>query len=408
MSSFRIYKEYIADYSFLAFIAVLPFLDILAPITAGATAILALVFTPQKDFLKIVKNNKSTWFLLLYFLLAVLTLIYSEDLKATGDKIGKLVAFVLIPLMFLLVNPTRKLLNRAKRVFVFAMIVFCVFSLLKLGYNYIVNYEISHWYNFVQDSMYHKYMPEDAMYINTAFVLLLFGNFKNNIKLIGSILFLIILFLFSVRLGLFIYVLIATIYFIINIKSLLNWKTFGIAGITLIVAFLLIGQSRYASDKFYDTLEKVGFNTGDRVSEIGAEYHKIGLREQLWSSSIELIKQKPVFGYGAGVEKKPLAALNQEKGYDIPSNYHSHNQFLSLLVQFGVFGIIWLLIVFSFLFRETIKTKSITNILVVVVMLVSMITESYLDLQQGVFYFCVFTSLLVWNSNVVNFKQLIA
>lgn len=405
MNSFRISKDNIAGYSFLGFIAVLPFEDIFGSIMLVITIFLALLFNSQKEFFKIFKEKKGLWLLMAYYIIAVISLLYSQDFPESLKKLSKLLAFVLIPIMFLLLNPTEKLLKLGKKIFVFAMIAFSVFSLLNLGYNYIVNYDISHWYNFVQDSMYHKYMPEDAMYLNTALILLLFGDFKKNLKLLTAILFLVIIVLFSVRLGLFIYLLIVTIYFFFNIKSLLNWKTLVIVASTVFTSLLLVSQSRYANDKFYDTLDKIGFNTENQVSEIGAKYHKMGLREKIWSSSIELIEERPILGQGAGVEKRPLAAVNQTKGYDIPPNYHSHNQFLSSILQYGIIGGLWLFFVFLYLFLKLVKAKNLSAFLITVVMLISMITESYLELQQGVFYFCFFISLEAYDSTIRQIKN---
>ncbi len=396
--NFKISKDYIADYSFLGFIAVLPFLDILSPILLTVTIVLALLFEPKKDFFKRIKSVKMIWGLFLYFLIATISLAYSEDLNESLLKLSKLIAFVLIPLVFILVNPTKELLQKATRVFVYAMLIFSVFSLLKLGYNYIVHYDISHWYNFVQESMYHKYMPEDAMYLNTAFVLLLFGSFQKNMKLAGTILILIVIVLFGVRIGLFLYFLIASIYIVLNIRTLFTFKAIVLGGGVLILSLLLVNQSRFAKDKLFDTLQKIGFNTGDEVSEIGAEYHKIGLREKIWSSSLELIQEKPILGHGAGVEKKPLAKINERKGYDIPSNYHSHNQFLTVGVHYGMVGIAWLLSILAALFINAVRRKNLPEFLIITIMVVSMVTESFLEVQQGVFYFCVFISLFAFRS----------
>src|SRR5690606_24716348 len=141
------------------------------------------------------------------------------------------------------------------------------------------------------------------------------------------------------------------------------------------------------------------------VSEIGANYHKMGLRKKIWASSIDLIEKRPFLGYGAGVEKKPLSQMNRINGYDVPSNYHSHNQFLSVTLQYGVFGIFWLFTIYTYLFWKTFKHKSLTGILIVLVMFISMITESYLELQQGVFYFCIFVSLFsMENHNSFNLR----
>lgn len=388
-------KDKIPEYAFLLFFAILPFVDILAPIALGVMIGMAVIFKSQKCFLESFKSKRNLLFLAAYFFLALASLLYSEDVGETGNKIFKLIVFILLPLGFFLVDPAKDLLEKAMKVFVFAMMAFCLFSLTKLGINYIVNYEISHWYNFVQASMYHKYMPEDAMYLNTALILLLFGEFSKPIKWIGSVLFFVVIVLFGVRMGLFLNVIILSVYILLNIKSLFSIKNLLIGVGIIVVAFFLLSQSRYASDKFYDSLQKLGFPVENRVSDIGSEYHRMGLREQIWKSSIDLIKEKPVLGHGGGVEKKPLAAMNKKNGFVVEENYHSHNQYLSVMIQYGMLGIIWLIMIYAVLIREVFRKKSWIAGLIVMVMIISMIPESYLELQQGMFYFCTFVCVLM-------------
>ena len=236
-------------------------------------------------------------------------------------------------------------------------------------------------------------MPEDAMYLNTALIIVLFGDFHKNIKLIVSILFLSVIVLFGVRLGLFIYGLIIAVYFIVNIKRLLNLRSRGVLVLGIILSFTLINQSRYVNDKFYDTLEKIGIYEGDKVSDIGEEYHKINLRQQLYVSAIDLIKEKPIIGHGAGVERKELNKVFIQRNFDLP-NYNAHSQVLSTWIQYGIIGVLILFTIFIGLGIKNAKQKNLVNLLILAVMAISMTVESYLEIQQGVFYFCIFISLL--------------
>lgn len=385
----------IADYCFLSLFAVLPFVDILSPITLILTMVTGLMFKPQKNFLLRFKEKKGVFFLILFFVLSVCTLLYSSDISESLEKLSKISAFVLIPTAFVITNPSKELIRKAIRVFIYALIVFCIFSLLSLFYHLIVDYETSHWYNFVQDAMYHKYMPEDAMYLNTGLVFVLFGTFTKNFKLLVSFLFLVIIVLFGVRLGLFVYLLIAAIYFVLNFKELLSLKNLIIITLGIFASVMLVQQSRYANDKFFDTLEKIGFNTSDQVSEVGEEYHDISLRKKMWSSSAELIEKSPLIGYGTGVERNELEKVYVRRGYEI-GRYNAHNQFLSILIQYGALGLFLFLLLFAYLFTFSIKEKKIKVFLVTVIMIISMITESYLEIQQGVFYFCTFVTLFVF------------
>ncbi|WP_203295061.1 O-antigen ligase family protein [Luteirhabdus pelagi] len=382
------------EYSFLLFFAVLPFLDIFAPIALAIVLLFGLLFSTKSSFFKHFAKNPGSLFLTVFFVLALISLLYSTQLDESQKKIGKLVVFFLIPIAFLLVNPSAKLLLRAQKIFIGSLILFCIISLISLGYNYIANYEISHWYNFVQTSMYHKYMPEDAMYLNTGLVLVLFGNFNKNVKVFVAFLFLTVIVLFGVRLGLLVFGLIISVYFLMNYKSFLTLRSLLIFLVGLALAFIFVQQSRYARDKLFDTLEKIGITTGDQVSEIGEEYHNISLREKMWSSSLYLVQKRPLIGYGAGTEKSELTSVYKERGYNMDKSFNAHSQYLSVMLQYGMFGLLWLGAVFLFFIYKSIQSKDIIALLITLVMALSMVTESYLELQQGIFYFCSFIMFL--------------
>lgn len=393
----------IADYCFLGFFAVLPFVDILSPIVLGITLAMGVFFKSQQDFFRRLKENKGLVLLMLFFVLGLISLSYTSDFGKSLDKLSKILGYVLIPGTFLAINPSSELIKKAIKVFVYALIAFCVFSLFKLSYHFIVDYETSHWYNFVQDSMYHKHMPEDAMYLNTGLVFVLFGSFNRNFKLLVAMLFLVIIVLFGVRLGLFVYLLVVAAYFILNFKQLLTIRSLLIIAISIIASVALIQQSRYANDKFFDTLAKMGFDTSEQVSEVGENYHNINLRKKMWSSAVQLIAEKPIIGYGTGDEKNELSRVYQQRGYEI-GRVNAHNQYLSLLIQYGMMGLVLLIVLFVYLIRKSILQKNEKIFLIVVIMIISMITESYLELQQGVFYFCTFVTLFVYqkeNNNAV-------
>lgn len=387
-------KEDWVSLSFLSVFAVLPFLDILSPIALGLCLILALIFKPKYNFINNLKEQPLQWLLIAYFLLTALSLTYTITIDKTVEKIGKNIAFLLIPLAFTLVNPNEKLLNKAKRIFVIACTLFCLFSLAKLGYNYIIRVEERHWYSFIQNSMYHKYMPEDALYLNTALIFLLFSTFQKYIKLFIAFLYFVVIVLFGVRLGLFLFGCIVAVYVIKNINLFLNIKSLIVAVIAIVAMVSLLSVNKFAQDKFYDTLEKIGFDIGDKVSEIGEKYHDISLRGKIWNSALTVIKEKPVLGYGGGAEKKALNAKYNALGYTRLTNFHAHNQVLSSAVQYGVLGILIVMGIYLLLLYKVIKSKQIVLIVLTVLMTVSMFTESYFELQQGTFYFCVFVSFI--------------
>ncbi|MEX0997216.1 MAG: O-antigen ligase family protein [Flavobacteriaceae bacterium] len=385
-------KDNLITYTFLGLFFILAAFGSLLPIALGFLILFCILNKKVQLFFKL--KSLGLFLIASIFLMSAISILYSIDPSYSLKKSIKLISFLLIPIAFILTNPNTILIEKAKTFFIYGCITLCLFSLSNLAYNYFVNYEISHWYNFVQTSMNREYMPEDAMFLNTALIFLLFGNYSNLLKYFSAILFLAVIILFGVRLGLFLNILIILIFIILNFKQFLSIKKILIFAASILVLFILTHQNSYTQDKLYDTLSKIGFNTKHKVSDIGQDYHKISLRSMMWGSSIDLIKEKPLFGYGAGVEKIQLEKQYEKRGYQIPA-YNAHNQFLSTTIQFGLIGLIILLSIFYFLFKCAIIDKSQSTFLVTLIMLASMSTESYLEIQQGSFYFAIFASLLI-------------
>jgi O-antigen ligase len=75
-------------------------------------------------------------------------------------------------------------------------------------------------------------------------------------------------------------------------------------------------------------------------------------RTELWSYSLEKIKEKPILGYGYASfwidsEKSPSKRAQYEVGWNAP---HAHNGFIDLTLEIGLIG----LLVFLFIFTKTI------------------------------------------------------
>ncbi len=395
------YTDPFAAFAFLLFFAVLPFWNILSPIALALVFFTGLFLKKQSDFSKKIKANKSLFLLIAYFGLAVLSLVYTSNISESIIKCLKLTAFLFIPLAFLLVDPEIRLIEMAKKIFAYSCILFCVVSLLSLAYGYVAYSEISHYYNFVQRFLVGDYFPENAMFLNTAFVVILFGKFSNSWKFIGSGLFLILLLLYGVRLGLFIYLLVLSLYAFLNLKKLLNLKTIAIFFLGISISIFIITKNTYVNDKFFGSFSLVGVDLGPdffKDSPVKAEeYHRIGLREKIWTAAMEISEKKPWIGYGAGVEKLELDKIYNAKNYriDAKEGFNSHNQFLSTIVQFGVLGLIVLLTMFIVVIHSSYVQKNMVNGLIIAIMFISMLTESYLEIQRGLFYFCIFISLFI-------------
>src|SRR3989339_1545546 len=96
-----------------------------------------------------------------------------------------------------------------------------------------------------------------------------------------------------------------------------------------------------------ETLAKEFFKTYIRVESIPI----LGGRLEAWQAAVSLIMDKPLFGYGFGVEDK-LFGLKKVM-FRVHSGAYAHNSFLGMLLQLGLLGlIIFFVPLFVLLFKE--------------------------------------------------------
>lgn len=389
------YQKQFLDYCFYLSIAVLPFTLILSPITIGLLVAAFLAFGNKEQFFNRFRGRTSIWVLIGFYFFHVLGLFFSAKLGIDFSRIDTQLLLLLIPLVFLSLDLKLEQIHKAKKVYIGSCIGFCILALTTLAYNLIINYEHRMDYNFVQTSMYHYHYPYDVLYINVAYILLLFNPFLNRIKLVSSILFFTFILLSGTRIGLAVFLMINVAYLFMNYKIFLNLKSLIVLISVLVLSIVLIKNSRYVNDKFFDSLSKIGFNTEKYVSDIGQKYHKLTLRQKLWASAKEAFIDSPnkIFGYGPQGSRVILDTIYSQNGYDI-KGMNSHNQYLTTLLNNGVLGLLMLFIIFALGFVTSFKSRSIQNVLMVLTMAIAFVTESMLERQKGVTAFAVLLTLI--------------
>jgi len=76
--------------------------------------------------------------------------------------------------------------------------------------------------------------------------------------------------------------------------------------------------------------------------------------------------------------------------------YNSHNQFLSFFVNYGILGLLVFVALFVVLFRFSLQYPF--GIILILALGFSMLTESILERQMGVYLF-ILSSILIFNKN---------
>jgi O-antigen ligase len=118
-------------------------------------------------------------------------------------------------------------------------------------------------------------------------------------------------------------------------------------------------------------------------------------RKKIWSSSLKLIKEKWITGYGTGLSKKVVQEQFKKDGHDylIRKNYNSHNQYIQVFLEQGVFGFL-LLVFFTFgMLYLSLQQYDFIYALFIVIMILNFMTESILETQSGVIFFAFFNTI---------------
>lgn len=119
-------------------------------------------------------------------------------------------------------------------------------------------------------------------------------------------------------------------------------------------------------------------------------------RLEFWKASLGIIGENWLTGVGTGDMNEAFASQYVKMNSKLPpgQRWRSHNQFLSVFVGFGVFGMAWFL--FALLF-PALKKKGFSDyffLVFFIISVLSMLTEDTLESQMGVtfiaFFYCFF------------------
>ena len=118
----------------------------------------------------------------------------------------------------------------------------------------------------------------------------------------------------------------------------------------------------------------------------------------LLQHSVEIIKQKPFVGHGAGSFSDKFGAINDETNKIVRYNHKTpHNNYLYIWMELGILGLVVLVSIFYFQIRE-LKTLSGGSIMVLlpIMYLLIMLTDSYfLSFNTLVLY--IYLSIIIVN-----------
>lgn len=117
-----------------------------------------------------------------------------------------------------------------------------------------------------------------------------------------------------------------------------------------------------------------------------------------WEAALDLIKQKPVIGYGAGSELSILGdKYFQDKLYiAYLHRLNAHNQYLTFLLNSGILGLLGYLATLFYIVRIALWRRDTLFFVFVLLIITVSLSESLLNAEKGVYFYSFFLSFFVF------------
>ena len=129
------------------------------------------------------------------------------------------------------------------------------------------------------------------------------------------------------------------------------------------------------------------------------------IRIHKWLNTMELISEQPFLGTGAGDMQEKLMETYKKNDFLIAYDlkFNPHNQYLQTWASSGMIGLFLLLAILLYSLIYAIDSKNALYIALVLVIALSMLTESMLQRQKGLVFFSFF--LLFFAGYYFNHKE---
>ena len=385
-----------------------------------------MVLTTAVYFKK--ENFRINYYLLLpiaFYILMLLSTLWSIDLKSTLPALSKEISLLLIPICFLAFGALSEAQKRTiLKYYSYGIFLFCIFYLIKATIRYFFTKDVGVFF-------YHELVTKDvnaihvSVYVAIAFFYFFTKPVKKNLDLFIIGVLLLLVFLLSSKNIIVIFIGLMIVYhlFYSKLSKQLRLKNL-IVFVLLLCSLTFIGKIKDRFRQEYETI-MTDSTVNDVISKGDGVVYNVSIK-QAWTNQkfqqndyfpgtafrvyqfrifLEMLHDDPIFftGYGLnasypkikekGVKYNIFLGNGVEEGYQT-KNFH--NQYIQNFAELGVFGFLILIIMLFVNLKKGIKNKDFIHISFAVLMISLFLTESFLWRQRGVVFFtmmfCLFNS----------------
>ncbi|UZO81885.1 O-antigen ligase family protein [Aquimarina sp. ERC-38] len=350
-----------------------------------------------------IKENKSILLFPLYFTILCISLIYTENLKDGLNLIQRSLSLLLFPMIFLYVKEDA---TTVKRLFNFMlwglMLSFFINSSMVLYDKLIIlfNSENNVFQSIVNSNWQHITQFNfsrliESNYTSLYILLVLSFYLKNKIESKTRLLIYLLLFTYLFLLSSKTAYLILFIISIILIGGIKQKKhRYLITIIFLLTAIIFLNNPGIS--RFYHQLFEL--NTLSSPNKVSLEKTRV----ISWKTSLGLIKEAPLLGYGVGDANQVLQEAYKKNGfnYNYKKGYNAHNQFLQTALQTGILGLVTLFVIFIVLGYQLRRSRN--EFCVFLILFLSLLFESMLVRFNGIVFLSIVIPLLLKKRSILS------
>ncbi|MDP3556253.1 MAG: O-antigen ligase family protein [Bacteroidota bacterium] len=353
-------------------------------------------------------SNKHFWWLLSFFILTVISALFSSNKTEAGFSIEIKMSFILLPFLFFCFNWPIQILKRC----IVSFVSGCFFSCLALIARafYFASTGHTEYFFYTQFSVF-IHASYFAMYLilAIALVLILYPTwFKAQKNIIYASyffvgVFIITIFLCSSKLGILSFFIAAPLILFYKFKRLLNFKKIGI----LVIGIILLGFLSYKLfPNSFNRLSSLTTISSSSIDKTSSE--STAVRILIWEQAIIIIKENFWLGTGVGDANDALYNSYEKNGLTgaFSHKLNAHNQYFQTFIGLGLVGFLILVVITLGYLILGIVNGNFFLFLFSLLIVLNFFVESMLQTSAGilffVFFFCLFN--LVTEEELLNEK----
>lgn len=353
----------------------------------------------------------------LFFIVHLLGLSYSENLKSGLFDIEVKLSFLFIPLVAIFITEKVKINYRLiLKLFVYgnliaSLICICFAFFNSIQFNEIGNlvFKTSVWPTLTNGMSFfqlinHRYSYFSYSYLSifhhpsyfsvyilfSIFILVYLIQLGKTNRLISYILiiyFSIFIWLLGSRAAYITYLIgFSTFFVILVLKYKKYWIALAVFGVGIFISIITISNKQLSTN----VNETIAVMDGESINNYS------DMRLRLWKSGFEIFKENLLFGVGVGDLDKEMSAKYVQYNFDLEKEHihNPHNQYLTEAATLGLVGLIifagWIITTLII----TIKRKQFLFFYFMLIVAVNLFFESMLNLIAGIAFFVFFYGLL--------------